>query len=144
MAKTITSANAVLTITAAGVFPAPQRIQGFATDKAWDVPAVKRTEVVMGVDGHMSAGYTPKEVPMTISLQADSPSKDIFAAIDEASQTTREVVEIAGTLVLNSTGESWTFTRGFLTNYMPVPSGQKTLQPQDIEITWESARRAIL
>ncbi len=141
---TITSANSVLTLVIAGLFPAPVQMQGYATDKAFTTEALDLAEVQMGVDGRMTAGYTPMQTKQTITLQADSPSKAIFTALIQAMKTAREVYYISGSLALPSTGESFTMTRGILTNAKQIPDGQKVLQPVDYVITWESVNASLL
>ena len=144
MDTTITSANSVFTIVIAGLFPAPVQLQGYASDKAFTTEAVDLAEVQMGVDGRMTAGFVPNPVKQTITLQADSPSKDIFTAMIQAMKTAREVFYISGTIALPSTGESFTLTRGILTNAKQIPDAQKVLQPVDYVITWESVNRSLL
>jgi nitroreductase len=141
---TITSANSVFTIVIAGLFPAPVQLQGYASDKAFATEAVALAEVQMGVDGRMTGGYVPNPVKQTITLQADSPSKFIFAALIQATKTAREIFYISGTITLPSTGESFVLTRGILTNGKQIPDAQKVLQPQDFEITWESVNASPL
>lgn len=142
--STITSANSVFTIVVAGLFPAPVQLRGYASDKAFTTEAIDLAEVQIGVDGRMTAGYTPNVVKQTISLQADSPSKDIFTAMIQAMKTAREVFYISGSIALPSTGESFTLTRGILTNAKQIPDAQKVLQPVDYVITWESVNRSLL
>ena len=141
---TITSANSVFTIVVPGLFPAPVQLRGYATDRAFTTEAVDLAEVQMGVDGRMTAGFVPNPVKQTITLQADSPSKDIFTALIQAMKTAREVFYISGTIALPSTGESFTLTRGILTNAKQIPDAQKVLQPVDYVITWESVNRSLL
>lgn len=141
---TITSANSVFTIVIAGLFPAPVQMQGYASDKAFTQEAIDLAEVQMGVDGRMTAGFTPNPTKQTITLQADSPSRDIFTALIQATKTAREVFYISGTISLPSTGESFTLTRGILTNAKQIPDAQKVLQPVDYVITWESVNRSLL
>ena len=142
--STITSANSVFTLVVAGLFPAPVQLKGYASDKAFTTEAVDLAEVQMGVDGRMTAGFVPNPVKQTITLQADSPSKDIFTAIIQAMKTAREVFYISGSISLPSTGESFTLTRGILTNAKQIPDAQKVLQPMDFVITWESVNRSLL
>ena len=144
MDTTITSANSVFTIVIAGLFPAPVQLQGYASDKAFTTEAHDLAEVQMGVDGRMTAGFVPNPTKQTITLQADSPSKDIFTALIQATKTAREVFYISGTIALPSTGESFTLTRGILTNAKQIPDAQKVLQPMDFVITWESVSRSLL
>ena len=140
----ITSANSVLTLTAPGLFPVPVQIRGYASDKAFATESTALAETQMGVDGRMTAGYTPNPVVKTLTLQADSPSKDFFTTLIAASKTAREVFYLNGTLTLPSTGESFTLVRGVLTAAKQIPDGQKVLQPVDYQITWESANRSLI
>ena len=142
--SSITSANSVFTLVVAGLFPAPVQLNGYAIDKAFTTEAVDLAEVQMGVDGRMTAGFVPNPVKQTITLQADSPSKDIFTAVIQAMKTAREVFYISGSISLPSTGESFTLTRGILTNAKQIPDAQKVLQPVDYVITWESVNRSLL
>ena len=141
---TITSANSVFTIVVASLFPAPVQLQGYATDKAFMTEALDLAEVQMGVDGRMTAGYTPNPTKQTITLQADSPSRFIFTTISEAMKAAREVFYISGTITLPSTGESFALTRGILTTIKQVPDAQKVLQPMDFVITWERVTPSLL
>ena len=142
--STITSANSVFTLVVAGLFPAPVQLRGYASDKAFTTEAVDLAEVQMGVDGRMTAGFVPNPVKQTITLQADSPSKDIFTAVIQAMKTAREVFYISGSISLPSTGESFALTRGILTNAKQIPDAQKVLLPVDYVITWESVNRSLL
>ncbi len=140
----ITSANSVFTLVVAGLFPAPVQLQGYSSDRAFTTDALELAEVQMGVDGRMTAGYTPNPTKQTITLQADSPSKDFFTALIQAMKTAREVFYISGSIALPSTGESFTLTRGILTTGKQIPDAQKVLQPVDYVITWESVNRSLL
>jgi len=141
---TITSANSVFMLVVAGLFPVPVQLQGFAVDKAFVTDAVDLAEVQMGVDGRMTAGYIPVPVKQTITLQADSPSRDIFTALIQASMTARTVFYMSGSIALPATGETYTLTRGVLTNAKQIPDAQKVLQPVDFMITWERVNRSLL
>ena len=144
MDTTITSANGILNLVVPGLFPAPVTLRGYSSDRAFTFDAVDLAEVNMGVDGRMTAGYTPNPVKQTITLQADSPSKPIFAAMIQAMKTTREIFYIQGTLTLPSTGEKFVLTRGVLVTPKQVPDAQKVLQAMDFVITWESVNASIL
>lgn len=144
MNTTITSANSVFTIVAAGLFPAPVQLKGYAADKAVMTDAIDVAEVQMGVDGRMTAGYTPNPTKQTISLQADSPSRVIFDGILAASKTAREIFYVSGEIVLPATGEKFTLRRGVLTTGKQMPDIGKVLQAVDYVITWESVDRSLL
>ena len=141
---TITSANSVFTIVAAGLFPAPVQLQGYSSDKAVVTDAIDLAEVQMGVDGRMTAGYVPMPTKQTISLQADSPSRSIFTTIAQATKTAKEVFYLSGSLSLPSTGEAYTLTRGIITNLKQIPDLMKVLAPVDIQITWESVNPTVI
>lgn len=136
--STITSANSVVALSVAGLFPVPQRIQGFSADRAWESGAIAMTETQMGVDGLKSSGYIFNPVPQTYSLQADSPSRSFFTAIINGMRAAREVLRIDGTIVLPATGESFTCTNGSLQDAPMLPGAGKVLQPMDYVIVWES------
>jgi len=135
---TITSANSSFTITVPGLYNSPVQLQGYAADRAWESEGIEIGETPMGVDGHLSAGYTPQPVVQTIHLQADSPSIDLFDTIFNATKASREMYRLSGSITLPATGKAYSLTRGFLVNYKPLPDGAKTLQPVDFQIKWES------
>jgi hypothetical protein len=135
---TITSANSVFTISAAGLFPIPQQLQGYSAERAWNTNNLTLAETQMSVDGRMTAGFTPNPVEQTISLQADSPSKQIFTSIMNAMKAAREIFYLSGTIDLPATGESFICTRGVLREAKPIPDAGKVLQAVDYVIVWES------
>lgn len=137
MAKTLTSANAVLILAVAGLFDVPQRLQGFAADDVYDVDSVDTKETQMGVDGRLSAGWVPVSLKQNITLQADSPSMFIFESWYQAENIAREAFIATGSIVLPATGNKYVMTRGFLRNYTPAPAAKKILQPRKFTIEWE-------
>ena len=141
---TITSANSVFSIVAGTLFPAPVQLSGYASDKAFATDALEIGEVNMGVDGRMTAGYVANPVKQTISLQADSPSRFIFAAILQAQKTAREIFYLSGSISQPSTGEAFTLTRGILTSGKQIPDAQKVLQAVDYVVTWESVNASVI
>jgi hypothetical protein len=141
---TITSANSVFTISVPGLFPAPVQLYGYSAERAWNSDQQDLAETQMGVDGRLTAGYTPMPVKQTISLQADSPSKAIFNTIARAMQSQREVIYINGAISLPSTGEAFTCVRGVLVNFKPIPDAGKVLQAMDFAIVWEKMPPTLL
>lgn len=140
---TITSANSSFVLTAAGLFPVPFQVQGYSTDRSFLTEQQQMAEVQMGVDGKMSAGYTPTPVKMTITLQADSPAREFFRVLAQSTKTRREVYFLNGVITLPGTGETYNLTRGILTAHSAMPGAQKVLQPRDYEITWESVTPSV-
>lgn len=144
MAKTLTSANSSFVISATQVFPAPQALQGYAADDAFTLDAIDMAEAVMGVDGKLSAGYTPNPVNVNISIQADSPSIDTFDLLIAATKTTREIVWLDAVVQLPGTGAKYVLTRGVLKNANQMPDAKKILQPQKYVIVFESVVKSVI
>ena len=134
---TITSANAVLALAVNNYFPVPQTIQGFAVDDAFESEAVQQAEILMGVDGILSAGKVFVPYKMTIHLQADSPSVFLFDAWRNAQDAAVDVFSASGSITLASTGMVYTLQNGYLTQATPFPAVKKTLEPLVYEITWQ-------
>lgn len=135
--RTLTSANAILLLSVAGLFDVAQRIQGFATDDMTDTEAVDSGETSMGIDGRLSAGYVPMPVTQNITLQADSESLDFFERWDATEQAIREKYVASGSLLVLATNRKYDMTRGFLRSVTRTPSLKKTLQPRRMTIMWE-------
>ena len=134
-ASTITSANAVVTITVPGLFDTPVQLQGFSTDKAWDTAAVVRTESQIGVDGRKTAGKIYNQIKQTFSFQADSPSVAIFEAIDGA-QRIADVYFIDGNVNLPGTSQNYHCIKGTLEDMNPLASAGKVLAAREFAIGW--------
>ena len=140
---TITSANSVVTLSVAGLFPNPQQLQGFAAERAWESDSIEMAEIQMGVDGRMTAGRIFNPVPQNFSLQADSPSQAIFDAMVSAMESTREIFYISGTIDLPSTGNSYIGTRGVLRNVKKIPDAGRVLQAMTFTIVWQSLTKTL-
>jgi len=91
--STLTTANSSLYLTIVGVFNTPVKIQGYATDDAFAISELTNAETFIGVDGKLSAGFTPFIVPLSISLQADSASNAVFDAWIAAESATKDKYE---------------------------------------------------
>ncbi len=139
---TITSANAVLKLTQASLFPIPVTIQNFASDKAFAMESADIAEIKMSVDGQLNAGYTPNPRKQTISLMAGSSSNAFFQAVIANSKNLREIFYLYGILILPATGEQFELIKGVLTSAKEAPDGAKTLQEMDFVITWQAVNRS--
>ena len=137
-ASTITSANSVVSIIVAGLFPSPVQLQGYSTDKAWDTAAVVLTETQIGVDGRKTAGLVFNAVKQTYSFQADSPSIAFFEAIFAAQRVARDVYYITAIVDLPSTGQSYVCNKGTLEDYNSVASAGKVLNAREFSVNWGS------
>lgn len=136
--KTITSANAQFLLTVLPILPVPFKIEGYASDAAFLFDTVDASETVMGVDGKMSAGFTPYITPQTITLQADSPSISIFEDWLAAENAAKELFFANASLALPGVKKSYVMLKGALKRVTQAPPAGKVLQPQTFQIDWES------
>lgn len=138
----ITSSNAKFSILVPGVFPTPYVLQQFATDDAWASEEVEVAQVVMGVDGNMSAGSVPYLIHQDIVFQADSASimgiMEPWRAANAAavSQGATQNFASSGTLTVPAISITYALTKGVLLRITPFPQGKKILQPVRYRITW--------
>lgn len=134
----LTSANSEFTLLVPSVFPAPQPIQGYATDDAFATPEVEIAQVVKGVDGRMSGAFVPFIVTQTVNLQADSDSiDDTFEAWLSAMVSARATYFASGFLVIPAIKKQYELINGLLTRVTPAPAGKKILQSQQYQIMWD-------
>lgn len=142
--STITSANSQFTLSIPDVFPAPLVLQGYAADDAFTVEAFEVAEALMGVDGIMSAGYTPNVKKLTFTLQADSPSLAAIEAWVGAMETARDVIFANAVIILPSVNRTYIFTKGVLTSAKKLPDAKKVLQPVPYVITWQDIKAVLI
>lgn len=144
MANTITSSNSVFTLAVNSVLPVPQLLQGYAVDDAFDTEEVETADAQMGVDGVLSAGYTPYITPMTVHFQAASPSIQVFETWLGAMDAANEVFFAQASITAPSLGKAWTFTNGVLTRVRKVAPAKKVFAPQAFTIKWEQVEVSYL
>ncbi len=137
----ITAANAELWLTAIPDFPAGFPLEQFGTDQAWNQDAITIAETRMGVDGKMVAGYTPAIYPVTITLEACSPSRDALTSLWQAIKVNQRVYRLTLAATLPSIGERILWTKGVMVSGQPVPSGQRILSPTQWVFNFESLER---
>jgi hypothetical protein len=133
----ITSVNAVFALSVPNVFSATQ-LQGFAADDIFGTDPVELNEVVMGVDGILSAGYVKMPIRQGISLQADSTSIQYFEQWRAAMQAANDVYFANATITLVSIGRKYTCTQGALGTYPVLSDAGRTLKPRRFTITWQA------
>jgi len=135
---TITAANSTYLLAVNGLFPTFQVLEGYSADDAFSTDAVEPAEVVMGVDGKMSAGWIPTVTQQTISLMPDSNADQIFDAWQAAQKAAREIYFAQAQILLPSVSRSYTLMNGVLSSIPPMVSARKVLQARQFRITWES------
>lgn len=140
----ITGANATYMLSITDLFPAPIQLQGFAADDVFDTDPLESAEVLMGVDGFLSAGFVFVAVKQSVTLQADSNSNLIFDVWWTANQSTRSNFFANGVVLLPAINTQWAMINGALTSYPPTPNVKKLLQPRKYGITWGGISPAVV
>lgn len=135
MAATLTVANSTLVLTVEGLYPSGIVLSGYSADNVLENPAVENAELSMGIDGKLSAGYVFNPFPVTLMLQADSPSVKVLEDIWTRETSLRNKLVIGLTVATPANGKRGVFKNGFLTSYQP-PSLQRTLQPASAVFTF--------
>lgn len=136
--NTITSANATCYMTVEGIFPVPVKIEGFSTDSAVEMDDYNPAEVRMGVDGYLSAGWRPTPKVIKVSLEANSPSREIFETWLQQMEVDREVSSCDMVFQIPSIQRKYTGTRGYLTTGKAMPSAKQMLEAGTFTLTFES------
>lgn len=135
----ITSSNVQVFLTVEGVFGVgnPQQLQGFAADDAFTAEAFDVAETRMGVDGNLSAGYTPSVKRWTVTLQPDSPCVPIF---DEwyLNQAALKQLFVGGiTIDYPALSKTYDMSVCWLKNYKPMGDAKKVIDPQTFTIEYQ-------
>lgn len=125
----ITSANAQLYLTVDELYPAGIPLQNFSADSMATSDDMEISQVRMGVDGGMAAGYVPNPYTVTITLEASSPSLETMQSILQAMKINKRTYECSLILVIPAAGQVHKWSHGVLTNGNPVPAPKRVLDP---------------
>lgn len=79
--NTLTGANSVILFRCSGVYDNWIQLVGYQVDTAAVFGDVTVGETRMGVDGKQSGGYVTHETPLTINLEANSPSLTVMETV---------------------------------------------------------------
>ncbi len=135
--KTITAANAKFSIAVPALVLPPFTLQGYSADAMFGFSPVEYAQVLMGVDGRMTAGFVPNPKPQEVTLMADSPSKAFFDAWVGGMEAIKELAYASAVIDIAAIGQSFIMTKGALTSAPPGVTAGKVLQPLVYTITWE-------
>lgn len=133
MGATLTTANSSIAMTVEALYPSGVLLQGYAADNIFEVGEFENAEASMGIDGKLSKGFVFNPIPLTLTLQADSPSLVVFEQIGKREVTTRNKLDIGLTITLPANGRRYTLKDGFMRSYK-APAGQRILQPGVINL----------
>lgn len=135
--RTITSADSTFVLSVADMAILGVVLEGYAADAAFALDNADTAETMLGVDGRLSAGWIPRSYNQTITLAADSPSRQIFDAIVAYQDVNRTIVRLNSVITLPGNQYSYGMRRGVLKNYSAMPNAQRVLQPMTFAIEWE-------
>lgn len=137
MSRDITSANssAVMNIS---LFPAGLRFEQYSADGAWTQDSYQVLETRMGVDGKMSAGYTPVEKEISFTFQANSPTLDGLDLLWQTMEVSKTPLFVNIVITVPSLKKTFILANGVLMNYKLIPNAQKVLEPVDVTFRFES------
>lgn len=76
--NTITAANTVIQFQCEGIYDDWLRLVGAQSDSFLTMADITMAQTRLGVDGKQSMGWIPHEVPLTLSLEANSPSRMVM------------------------------------------------------------------
>ena len=138
----ITSANATAVLTVDKLYPAGIELEMFGTDQAISQESLEIAQTRMGVDGRMVAGVTPNILPVTITLEAASPSftalSNLWAKIDAE----KRIYQCTLVCTVPSVSQIFTWTTGVLLSGVPFPSLGKVLAPTTWVFHFERLKRS--
>lgn len=138
MAKSITSANAIIMFAITGLFDTPQQLQEFAVDDIFQTADIDVTEVQMGVDGAMASGHVNVPIPQTFAFLASSVSCVMFDQWRAQNKLQQDVFFANATVQLPSLGRKFTCTGGTLKTARPMPDAGRVLGPRRFAVWWEN------
>ncbi len=141
---TITSVNSTFYLTVPGLYNTPQKIEGYATDSAISSENINPVIAEKGVDGKTSYGYVPTNKVLTVSLAADSSSRELFDNWIAYQDSIREVVTCSAEFALPGIGRKYIGMRGAITAAPPMPGVAQTLKSTAYTLTFESWTPSVL
>jgi hypothetical protein len=133
----ITSVNAVITLSVPLILPVPFVLEGFAADDIFDSDELDMAETIMGADGILSGGLVFAKTAWKVTLQADSPSMASLEAWDAGQQALGDVAPAQGNITLTGIGRTFQLVTGFLVKGKRLPDAKKTLMPRRWSVDWQ-------
>ena len=125
----VTSANAQLVLACETIYPSGVQLNGFSTDSVMSSDPVDRTEARQSVDGRLVAGVIYNPQPVAITLEANSPSLEVFETIRDAMAHNKKPYALTLTVVLPALDKTVVYRRGVLVSGPTIPALGRTLQP---------------
>jgi hypothetical protein len=125
----ITSANATGILTVDQLFPAGVELLMFGTDQAAVMDSLDITETRMGVDAHMVAGVVGNIYPLTLTLEAASPSTPALSTVWTSMRNNLVLYECSIAFTVPSIKKVFTWSRGVMKSGVIFPALKRVLDP---------------
>ena len=138
----ITSANAEGLLIVEEIYPAGIQLQMFGTDQAITQENITVSETRKGVDGKLVGGYTPVIYPVSIALEASSPSTQSLSNVWQAMATNKRVYACHLTCTVPSIGAVFYWRVGIMKSGSLFPNLQKVLAPTQWTFDFQDFERA--
>ena len=132
----ITSANAIISISVGVIFPNGFQLQRFSTDDIYGAGQIRKNIQKMGVDGYQSSGKVWVSVPITYHLQVDSPSCASFDAWAQAEDQLDDTLTATGLIILPGIATKYQMVNGSLGEVSPIGAAGQTLKERSFEVVW--------
>lgn len=138
----ITSANAEGILIVEEIYPAGIPLMMFGTDQAITQDNIQISETRKGVDGKLVGGYTPAIYPVTITLEASSPSTRLLMAVWQAMAINKRVYACHLTCTIPSIGAVYYWRVGIMKTGSLFPNLNKVLAPTTWAFDFQDLERA--
>ena len=138
MNRNITSANSTATLIVKELYPAGITLQQFSTDQAYSIEQKTVAETHMGVDGYLTAGYTPTENVINFTFEPSSPSLASLVAVYAAQVKNKRLYECAITISQPSLGRTIAYSVGVMRGGNFVADARKVHSPVSFSFSFES------
>lgn len=140
--QNITSADAVITLVVAEIFPSGFNLEQFEAQNIFDMGDTDQAEYQWTADGKLLGGFVYGEMPWTFHLAASSPSLQYFENWITAQRIAKSIFRVNGTVILPSLGKKYVMTNGILQRAPRMPSAGRVMQPVRGVIQWEGVTPA--
>ncbi len=140
----ITSADATIMLTVAGLYDTPVEITNFLAEDIFKMAMARHAEVTMGADGKKTQGFVFTTRSQTFGLLADSPSCDIVDQWNDYEERGIVTLRADMQITLPAVGKVWTCSNGTLTEFNQMPDAGKLLGGRHFTIEWERVAGAPL
>jgi hypothetical protein len=136
--RTLTAANAIVSITVPGLFPVPQIIDGFEIEDNFTSGAISIAETVLTLDGELEGGFVYSTVPLRLNLLPMSNSKKFFVDYLQATRTNQDIFRANFSVTMIGEKTQYTLTNGIYISGQVIPNVAKIQKAVPFEFLFSS------